>query len=113
MAQRVTARFGGTVTLRHVALGAYDNSTLAQSTSTTDYPNLPALLQDQIVEDEVGRQVQTGKTIFSIPAADLPAGVIPTMKDKLLVGDVAYDIDKVTADTASGAPFQYRLEAHA
>ncbi len=105
--------FGGPVILRKVAQGTYDTATRTKpSPTTTDYPAL-GRLEDQLVEDESGRMVQSDKKKLVLLADSLPAGIVPEKTDFVIVNGTQYTILKYTIDAAQNNPFAYPLEVQA
>jgi hypothetical protein len=113
MAASGVTSFGGPVTLRKVTQGPYNATTRIQPPpTTTDYPAL-GRLEDQVVEDESGRMVQTDKKKLVLLAQSLPPGIVPAKTDFAIVAGVQYTILKINVDAAQNSPFAYPLEVQA
>ena len=91
VASNVLKQFGGDVTVRIVAAGAYDTSdgTIAETETDT---TVPGILEDVNLR-EVNELVQAGDKRLTVAADDLATA--PETKDRVVIGSVVHQIIRV------------------
>ena len=111
-ASKLMDKFGGALTYRRVASGAYNASTGAVTETATDY-SLRGVLQDvNLRETNASAQrerdlIQSGDKKLLIAAVDL--AFTPNTADKVLIGAVLHQIITVEIIEQDNQPITYQL----
>ena len=92
VASKLMAKFGGTVTIRRITIGAY-NPTTGTAAETTSDTELRGVLKDVSVR-EVNDLIQSGDKRLTVAAADVAA--VPNTADRVLIGGVTHQVIRVT-----------------
>jgi len=98
-------KFGGDVTLRIVAAGAYDTSdgTIAETETDT---TVPGILEDVNLR-EVNELVQAGDKRLTVAADDLATA--PETKDRVVISSVVHQIIRVETTEQDGTAIIHEL----
>lgn len=95
-ASRLVRRFGGgaTCTLRILATQPYNRDTRTRTPTYTDYVVRYALGQREVLDNRDVSVAKTASLRISVPASELPAGVLPKTDSKAVVAGVTYSVTK-------------------
>lgn len=102
---KLMGRFGGQVTIRRVASGAYNTST-GSSAETISDTTLLGVLQDVNLR-EVNDLIQAGDKRLIIGAADV--SFTPTTADRVLIGNVQHQVIRVVTIEQDNTAITYEL----
>jgi len=105
VADKVISKFGGDVTIRFVAAGAYDTSAGTIAETNTD-SEVKGILED-VVNKEANELVQAGDKRLTVAAKDLTSA--PGTKDKVLISSVVHQIINVETTEQDNTAITYEL----
>jgi len=105
VASKLMAKFGGTATIRTIAPGAYNTST-GTITETTSDTVVRGVLEDVNLR-EVNDLIQSSDKRLAIAAADVAAA--PTTADRVIIGNVAHQVIRVTTIEQDNTAITYEL----
>ena len=105
VSSKVITKFGGDVTVRIVAAGAYDTSdgTIAETETDT---TVPGILEDVNLR-EVNELVQAGDKRLTVAADDLATA--PETKDRVVISSVVHQIIRVETTEQDGTAIIHEL----
>ena len=105
VADKVISKFGGDVTIRFVAAGAY-NTTAGTVAETNTDSEVKGILED-VVNKEANELVQAGDKRLTVAAKDLTSA--PETKDKVLISSVVHQIISVETTEQENTAITYEL----
>jgi len=105
VADKVISKFGGDVTIRFVAAGAYDTSAGTIAETNTD-SEVKGILED-VVNKEANELVQAGDKRLTVAAKDLDSA--PGTKDKVVISTVVHQIISVETTEQENTAITYEL----
>lgn len=105
VASKLMAKFGGVVTIRSVAVGAYSTTTGAATETTTD-TTVRGVMED-VRRSEVNDLVQQGDKRLMIAAADLASA--PTTADRVVINTRSLQIIEVRTIEQDNTAITYEL----
>lgn len=105
IASKLVGKFGGAATIRRVTLGAYNTATGAAAETTADTV-VNGVLEDVNLR-EVSDLIQAGDKRLTVAAADLANP--PTTADRVLIGNIAHQIIRVTTIEQDNTPITHEL----
>tara|TARA_R100000900_G_scaffold137086_1_gene115388 strand:- start:168 stop:524 length:357 start_codon:yes stop_codon:yes gene_type:complete len=105
VADKVISKFGGDVTIRFVAAGAY-NTTAGTVAETNTDSEVKGILED-VVNKEANELVQAGDKRLTVAAKDLDSA--PETKDKVLISTVVHQIINVETTEQDNTAITYEL----
>jgi len=104
-ASKLMGKFGGALTYRRVASGAYNATTGAVTETTTDY-SLRGVLED-VNKREVNELIQANDKRLILAAADL--AVTPNTADRVVISTVSHQIIRVQTIEQDNTAITYEL----
>jgi predicted AAA+ superfamily ATPase len=105
VADKVISKFGGDVTIRFVAAGAYNTSDGTVAETNTD-SEVKGILED-VVSREANELVQAGDKRLTVAAKDLDS--VPGTKDKVVISTVVHQIISVKTNEQENTAITYEL----
>ena len=105
VADKVISKFGGDVTIRFVAAGAYNTSDGTVAETNTD-SEVKGILED-VVSREANELVQAGDKRLTVAAKDLDS--VPGTKDKVVISTVVHQIISVETTEQENTAITYEL----
>ena len=105
VADKVISKFGGNVTIRFVAAGAYDATAGTVAETNTD-SEVKGILED-VVSREANELVQAGDKRLTVAAKDLDS--TPGTKDKVVISTVVHQIISVETTEQENTAITYEL----
>jgi hypothetical protein len=104
-ASKLMGKFGGALTYRRVASGAYNATTGAITETTTDY-TVRGVLED-VNKREVNELIQANDKRLILAAADL--AVTPNTADRVVISTVSHQIIRVQTIEQDNTAITYEL----
>ena len=105
VASNVLKQFGGDVTVRYVAAGAYNTTTGVITESESD-TTVPGILEG-VSLNEVNDLVQAGDKRLTVAADDLATA--PETKDRVVIGGVVHQIIRVETTEQDNTAITHEL----
>lgn len=109
VASKAISKFGGDVTIRFVAAGAYDTATGEVTETETD--TVVKGIVEGVSEREVNELIRTTDKRLTVAANDLTTA--PSTKDRVVISSVVYQIIRVNTTEQDNIAITYELTLRA